>query len=305
MSKFPTFYPCHSDANGKGFPFGIVVAANERSRTFANTMEACRDLPTTVGLYTNMDPVSGQITWQPELLMADDSKSISKSGRKVFPSKKRGMCFPHVQRRYRKRLLQISDPKKRAKVDQQIKDLQLARNIPEFECACACVFAEWMNDPDVKNFAMYFISTWGKDSGLSGFHERFDPFGPSSNNCDEAIHKWVKKNHFKNMQYNLQNFLSKGLQVVNYWSHIAVHGHPTRKPQTEVTLTLEIETNGFKWFRSSPTFFCVGTQMLLEGMTDIYLILPNPQTEVTLTLQIETNGFKWFRLSPTFFGVGL
>ena len=77
------------------------------------------------------------------------------------------------------------------------------------------------------------------------------------------------------MQYNLQNFLSKGLQVVNYWSQIAVHGHPTRKPQTEVTLTLENETNGFKWFRSDPTFFAVGTQMLPEGMADIYFVFPN------------------------------
>ena len=279
MSKFPTFYPCHSDANGKGFPCGIVVAANERSRTFSNTMQACRDLPTTVGLYTNLDSVTGKITWQPELHMADGSKSISKAGRQEYPTKKRGMCFPHVQRNYRKKLLQINDPKKRLKVDNQIKDLQLARNTPEFESACACVFGEWMNDADIKPFAVYFIPTWGRDSGLSGFFEGYDPRGPSSNNCDEAIHKWVKKHHFKNMQYNLHNFLKKGLDVVNYWSHIALHGHPSRHPQVQPTMTLKVETDAYKWFRSRPTFFPIGTHMLPEGLGDVYLVLPDPCPE--------------------------
>ena len=80
------------------------------------------------------------------------------------------MCF-HSIHLYRKKLVQINDPKKRLKVDNQIKDLQLARNTPEFELVCAYVFGEWMSDADIKPFAFHFIQTWGQ----SGFFEGYDP----------------------------------------------------------------------------------------------------------------------------------
>lgn len=105
-----------SDQSRAFHPFAVAICSNESEDDFAFIFEALRTY---------------NLTWKPEILLADASAAITAGFRKVFGDPKiRITCFFHVLKNLDKSLKPL--PKRQyVQLKSDIRSMQQRRNIPK------------------------------------------------------------------------------------------------------------------------------------------------------------------------------
>ena len=80
-----------------------------------------------------------RLAFIPQDLMADGADAITNAKDKVFPTTRRAMCYPHVDRAWQKKAVHLGimpGTELYKKLEEEIQLLQVARSQEEFEAVC-------------------------------------------------------------------------------------------------------------------------------------------------------------------------
>lgn len=229
---YPVMVVGTSDKNHVFHPFAIAVCKGESGNDFTFIFDALHNF---------------NLAWQPEVLLADASQSITQGFTNVFGVPKiRLMCFFHVLTNVEKYFKRLTKSNPNLKPD--IHALQTCNDETTFLKASELFLKKWeMTDEDgIKDFIDYFRSQWLHKN--FNWYEGISVGYPSTNNGIEATNAIIKKQHTLRERLPVGQFLNSVLSLLVTWSKERDPQSPNFKMFSDVpSISLQQWTLAYHW----------------------------------------------------------
>ena len=118
--------------------------------------------------------------YEPEAILGDGSKAITKAAKAIFSDAKRLMCYFHLTQIIRRQWKPIRKSKKFKRFKDDVRVLQLSRSEEEFTIGAKLLVQKWGNKHYAKAFMKSFTKKYLKGN-LSNWFEGASPFAATNN----------------------------------------------------------------------------------------------------------------------------
>ncbi len=205
----------------------------------------------------------------------------------------RGMCWFHVVKNIKPRLLRVLDKQHAAEIRFDINKMQTCRSAKLFAICAENFVIKWsgpsgpISDPgtnrnpkvsiEVDEFILYFSEQWllREPHWYEGYNYPLIACCASTNNGNESINAVVKKEDTLRELLNLNTFIHVALRMVRKWSYMVNPDNVNRHKfhlvsaiYTDPNIHLPVWTKAYNWKQSTEIFqyqirlfLCVQTKL--------------------------------------------
>lgn len=198
--NYPIVVIGFSDLDGKFFLSAIGVIETESEASYTWVLEKFK---------TGMRNLN--LSFNPEVAVADNSSAISAAVAHSFPGIKRVNCWFHVKKNLKE--LIASNPPYIESFSHDVDFLQLLPNPILFDQGLDLFFEKWAKIPSMKKILKSFEKNYTAESNRNWF-EGYDLFSPSTNNCVERFNRTIKSRYAGYTKFNLLRFIDVETRIV-------------------------------------------------------------------------------------------